>query len=784
MERLSSKTILTGGTELVGLVSRLFGLRFGQFSSWFRDKNRQIRSLPGNDELIRAVLSAERSPVEGARYRVGECINVYQPDGECRRLKICGIQSGGFSNVYTVIDLDEMRPYCLKENRALPGDERQKNERLAVEAEISLRLGLSPNLVTTYAAIFYRSRLFILTEYLSSNSLDQYLKTSSLNLKTALSYGVQLSGAVRHAQETLPGFVHRDIKPGNCFITAEGKLKLGDFGLASADGIRKRFAGGHLQKEYFAGKSDTSIGWGGTAAYMAPEMFDKTAPDRSKADVYAFGVTLFEMLCGTRPFIAASKEEIIEMHRHSEPPMRLLDVKGVPRPIMDLVERCLAKSPADRPESFDCIENELRQSLLDQFDLPIPIDPVPELNDSEIVRRAFSLACLGNCQEATACLDDAIRHRGRSPEMLASKAIALTLGTRMDDAYEASTSALMTHADSFVVFLAHGQTLIARGDLDTAEQYLLRALQLRPNNCFALNLIGNLYLRTEQYDEAASYFKRSRSLDASQTEPWEGIAISNFFEGKIQKSINLLQKALAMDPRRTELHRRLGDAYNANNQLVEAITSYKAALGLLPLSKETARRFVRSCIELYKQNGYAINVRLTRILIRGTWVFTDANRRRGSSDDFTNKFISVIQESNFNPLLLFFLDGALTRVVDRLDAAVSQELVEILRMVFERCSSGPVPMHVLNSLGRIFYYLEEYEKCRIVFRTILERFGPNENSFYYLAACSEIDGDFRASLKYYKKALRLENCEDTRTGIQRVSGRIKQIESKAANSLN
>ena len=774
-------TILDGGNEFVRFISSRLSLRLTQFSNWFGDKSRQIRSLPGNEDLIRAILSAERSPVEGARYRVGEFINVYQPDGECRRLKICGIQSGGFSNVYTVIDLDEMRPYCLKENRALPGDEHKKNERFAVEAEISLRLGLSPNLVTTYAAIFYRSRLFILTEYISSNSLDLRLKTNLLPLKKALVYGVQLAGAVRSAQQTLSGFVHGDIKPGNCFITAEGKLKLGDFGLASADGIGKRSEDRNLQKKYSAEKSDASFGWGGTSAYMAPEMFDKTAPDRSNADIYAFGVALFEMLCGTRPFTAVSKEEIVEMHRHAEPPMHLLDAMGVPQSIMGLVERCLSKSPADRPQSFECVENELQQMLWDQFNLSIQFDPVPELTDSELAHRAFSFATLGNSQQATSCLDHAIRHRGRSPEMLASKAIAMTLGSRTDDAYEASTSALMTHTDSFVVFLAHSRTLIARGDLDTAEKYLQRALQLRPNNCIALNLIGGLCLQTEQYDEAAKYFKRSRTLDASQTEPLEGIAITNLSEGKIDKSINLLQKARALDPRRAELHKLLGDAYRANNQLVEAITSYKAALNLVPLSKETNRRFVRSCIEIYKQNGHAVNDRLARILIRGTRIFTDENRLGRSADDFVNNFISVLQESNFNPLLLFFLDGFLTRVADYLNTRVSQNLLEMLRIVFERCSAQAVPAHALDSLGRIFYYLDEYEECQTVFKMVLERFGPNEHSFYYLAVCSEIKEDFHASLKYYKKALRLEDCEDSRTGTQRVMAKIKQDEKRAAN---
>lgn len=782
MERLSSMTILDGGNEFVRFISSRLSLRLTQVSNWFRDKSRQIRSLPGNDELIRAILSAESYPVEGGRHRIGECINLYQPDGECLRLKICGIRSGGFSNVYIVIDLDEMRPYCLKENRAIPGDELQKNARLAVEAEISLKLGSNPNLITTYAAISYRSRLLILTEYLSSTSLDLHLKSGLLPLKTALSYGVQLAGAVCSAQEMLPGFVHGDIKPGNCFITSEGRLKLGDFGLASADGIGKRSQDQNLEKDHYIQQSDASIGWGGTAAYMAPEMFDKTAPNRSNADIYAFGATLFEMLCGTRPFVAASKEEVIEMHRHNEPPICLLDAKGVPRPIMNLIERCLAKSPADRPQSFDYIESELRQTLLDQFDLRVPVDPVQEWTDSEIVHRAFSFAGLGNGQEAAACLDHAIRHRGRSPEMLASKAIALTLGSRMDDAYEASTSALMCHADSFVVFLAHSRVLIARGDFDTAEQYLLRALQLRPNNCVALNLIGGLYLRTGQYDEAASYFSRSRTLDASQTEPLEGIAIANLSEGKTEKSIGLFQKALAVDPKRAELHSRLGDAYQANNQLVEAITSYKAALSLLPYSRKTDRRFVRSCTKLYANKGYALNVSFSRILISGTKFFARGNRR--GSDDFVNNFTSVLQENNFNPLLLFFLDGALARVADRLNAGVSQRLIEMLRIACGRSSSQALPAYMLDSIGRIFYYFGEYEECEAVFRTILERFGPNEHSFYYLGACSEIKEDFHASLRYYKKALRVEDCEDSRTGIQRVMANIKRVEKTAAIAAN
>lgn len=761
MERLSSITVLDdGGAGLARSVSTSLGLRIGRFSGWVRDKGRQIRSLPGNEELIRAVLSSDRAPAEGARYRVGERINIYQPDGECWRFKIYGVQSGGFSNVYTVIDLDEMRPYCLKENRALPGDEKEKNQKLAVEAEISLKLSPDPNLVTAYAALFFRSRLMILTEYLSANTLDQQLKNGVLPLPTALSYGVQLSAAVHRAQSILPGFIHGDIKPGNCFITSKGQLKLGDFGLASAEGI-----GAHT-----TGSTDAAIGWGGTNAYMAPEMFDKI-PDRSSADIYAFGVTLFEMLSGTRPFAASSKEKVIEMHRAAEPPLDSLAAKGVPGQIVDLVGRCMSKSPADRPGSFGSVERDLRQTLRDEFGISVPSDPVPELTDFEMASKAFSFAALGLGREATESADLAIRRYGPSPEMLACKAITLTLTDGIEEAYEASTSALMADARSFIVLLAHGQTLAARGDLGNAEDYLLRAIQLEPDNCIALNFLGGLYLRTEQYDQAAICFETSRKLDPSQPEAWEGLAIVNLFAGSPDEAIRLFQKVLSLDPRRGGSHSYLGDAYRAGGNLVEAIRSYKAALCMGSESERTAQKFVRSCIEFYRGKGHAVNGRLAAALIRGAGVFREVRGR--SEDDFAKECVLVLEENDLDPLVVFFLDGALTRVADGLSRDSSQKLVQVLRNACPRSSSQTVPPYVLESLGRTFYYLSEYDDCRAVFRALADRIGPNERSFYYFAACSEVAGNYPESLENYRAALRFEDCEDTRTGIQRVTAKIR-----------
>ena len=89
-----------------------------------------------------------------------------------------------------------------------------------------------------------------------------------------------------------------------------------------------------------------------------------------------------------------------------------------------------------------------------------------------------------------------------------------------------------------------------------------------------------------------------------------------------------------------------------------------------------------------------------------------------------------------------------------------------------------MPIYCLAALGKIFYHLDDFDQCQAVFRLMLHRNGPCEAAYYYLAACSEIKNDFRESLALYTKALRLENCEDTRTGICRVSAKLRERSEK------
>ncbi len=781
MDRLFSRSIFDDRNGLIRRVVNRVAIRFGKVHIWFKDKSRQIRSLPGNDDLIRAVFSAEKAPVEGSRYRLGERINVYHADGESRRFKICGIQSGGFSNVYIVIDLDEMKPYCLKENRAIPGDEHKKNSKLKVEALISLRLGLHPNLVTTYAAFFIKNRLFLLTEYVPATSLDLKLKADGpLSIESALKYAVHICRGLSYAEAALPGFIHGDIKPGNCLLASEGRIKLCDFGLASAFGIGKtslQEKSPGIQKII---ETHRNSGWGGTSPYMAPEMFDRNNPDRQRADIYAFGVTLFEMLCGMRPSVSSSKSGLIEMHRRKGPLLDLLDGKNIPPPIVDLILRCLSKLPDERPESFASIEVELKQVLENEFEISIPLESAHEMSEAALARVAMSFAVLGRSDQGAACIDSFILQQGKSAELLACKAITLTFGASINEAYEASTAALMMRADLFIVLLAHARVLIARDDLDTAANYLHRALRLRPENGVALNLLGGLFLRSQHYNDAGICFDRSLTLDDSQAEPWEALANINFLTGRREKAMRLAEKAASLDPHRADSHRILGDGYLAKEQIVDAIMCYKTLLRVDPFTKETTRRYVRACCELYKASGRNADLQLIRILILSSRLRQEADGPETDTAEFAKKFSAVLKSYDFDPLLIFFMDSTFVKKVEHLEDGLFEKFSSDVQTVWRRSAERVMPIHVLFALGRTFYEIGSYDDCRSVFQQGLDRFGPNEIAYYYLAACSEIRKDFHKALEYYRKASQLGDREDIRTGIQRVTANVRHSQKLSA----
>ncbi|WP_406284135.1 serine/threonine-protein kinase [Embleya sp. NBC_00896] len=172
--------------------------------------------------------------------------------------------------------------------------------------------------------------LFLVMEYLDGRDLASVLREDGPpSTPTAVDWAAQIAAALARAHDA--GIVHRDLKPANLMLTAEGRVKVLDFGIA-------RFA------ESAAMSSQVM----GTLAYMAPERFDGQ-PGDTRSDLYSFGCVLHELFTGRIPFDVPGPVPMMNAHLNTEPGRPSEHRPGVPPAIDDLVLALLAKDPDQRP---------------------------------------------------------------------------------------------------------------------------------------------------------------------------------------------------------------------------------------------------------------------------------------------------------------------------------------------------------------------------------------------------------------------------------------------------
>src|SRR5271166_932165 len=206
------------------------------------------------------------------------------------------------------------------------------------------RLSGHPHIVTILQVGSTASgRPFIVMQYHAKDSLEVLIRRHGpLDWCETLSIGVKLAGALEAAHRV--GTLHRDVKPANILLTDYGEPQLTDFGIA-------RIAGGF----------QTSTGViTGSPAFTAPEVLEGATPT-AQSDVYSLGATLFCALTGHAAFERRSGEQVVaQFLRITSHPIPDLCEQGLPADVAAVIERAMARNPADRPASAAAFGEELR----------------------------------------------------------------------------------------------------------------------------------------------------------------------------------------------------------------------------------------------------------------------------------------------------------------------------------------------------------------------------------------------------------------------------------------
>jgi len=253
------------------------------------------------------------------------------------------VGAGGMGEVYRARDLRLGRDVAIKVLPAFLSSDSDRLQRFEQEARAAAALS-HPNILAVFQMGTFAGAPYLVSELLEGETLREQIKRGLLSVRKSIDYGVQMVRGLAAAHEK--GIVHRDLKPENVFVTKDGRVKILDFGLAKLTQSQSSSEHGALRQTEGT-KAGVVMG---TVGYMSPEQVRGQTADH-RADIFAFGAILYEMLAGKRAFQKPTSPETMTAILNEAPPGISQVAANIPLALQRVVHRCLEKNPEQRFQS-------------------------------------------------------------------------------------------------------------------------------------------------------------------------------------------------------------------------------------------------------------------------------------------------------------------------------------------------------------------------------------------------------------------------------------------------
>ena len=292
---------------------------------------------------------------------------------------------GGMGEIYLAQDTRLGRQVALKFLPSSFRDDPERLRRFQNEARAASTLN-HPNVATIYEIGETENITFIAMEYIEGLTLDQKISGRTLTTAEIVNIAIQVADALDDAHSH--GVVHRDIKTSNIMMTRRDQVKVLDFGLAKVSSA----ISSDLSDQPTAVKTAPGLVMG-TVQYMSPEQAVGQAID-ARSDVWSFGVVLYEMTTGRKPFMGATTGETIDQIRHSQPDAIARFNYAIPAELERIIRKCLEKDRENRYQSARELMIDLK-NLRRDFESDAKVSAPIQTNDKSNSRARMLLLLAG-----------------------------------------------------------------------------------------------------------------------------------------------------------------------------------------------------------------------------------------------------------------------------------------------------------------------------------------------------------------------------------------------------